>query len=94
MVGKLSAVRDLYISNCLATRRRTPSPTTLLVVDATIGTDAEFTAEDVFSKLQAAGQRVSRATVFRTLRNMTEFGILTEIGFEKAIFRLPESEAK
>lgn len=49
---------------------------TLLVGD---GNDRHVTAETLFEAAQAAGERVSLATVYNTLRSFTQAGLIAEI---------------
>jgi Fe2+ or Zn2+ uptake regulation protein len=60
----------------------------LHVVRCVFDLPVEFGAEDVAQALEDTAPRVSRATIFRTLTQMTTVGMLARDGF--CFRRLPE----
>lgn len=70
-----AAARWLAGAGVRPTRQRL-SLATLLVGD---GNDRHFTAESLYDAARAAGERVSLATVYNTLRAFCEAGLINEI---------------
>jgi Fur family ferric uptake transcriptional regulator len=48
-------------------------------LDVVLGKEGVFEAEDLLEEMKAAGHRVSRATVYRTLKHLLEAGIIREV---------------
>ncbi len=48
-------------------------------LDVVLGKDGVFEADQLIDEMKAAGHRVSRATIYRTLKHLREAGIVREI---------------
>ncbi|MCC6284869.1 MAG: transcriptional repressor [Phycisphaerales bacterium] len=70
---------------CAVFRRRLKSegakytPERAEVLDAIVRIEGIFEAEDLLERLQAEGRRVSKATVYRTLKIMQDAGIVQRV---------------
>jgi len=50
-----------------------------VILDAVLAEDGVFEVEELFDKMRQAGHRVSRATIYRTLKHLVEAGIIQEV---------------
>ncbi|MFA9478394.1 Fur family transcriptional regulator [Phycisphaerales bacterium AB-hyl4] len=50
-----------------------------LILDAVLGKADVFEADELLAEMRDAGHRVSRATIYRTLKHLLEAGIITEV---------------
>lgn len=50
-----------------------------LILDAVLAKEGVFEAEQLLEEMKAAGARVSKATIYRTLKHLLEAGIITEV---------------
>lgn len=48
-------------------------------LDVVLGKEGVFEAEELLDEMKSAGHRVSRATVYRTLKHLLEAGIIREV---------------
>jgi Fur family ferric uptake transcriptional regulator len=53
------------------------------IIEAALGTEMHFTAEDLLAMAKAIEKSVSRATIYRTLPLLVECGVLREMDFGK-----------
>ncbi len=58
------------------------TPERAQVLDTIIGFDGLFAAERVLDQVKSAGFRVSKATVYRTIKLLLEAGIIQRVVFE------------
>ncbi|HNP37134.1 MAG TPA: Fur family transcriptional regulator [Woeseiaceae bacterium] len=56
-----------------------PTPQRLEVADVLLGRPQHLSAEQIIEKLKSAGSRVSKATVYNTLKLFGECGIVREV---------------
>jgi Fur family ferric uptake transcriptional regulator len=85
--GSMQAVADPQIIEPLcAVFRRTLkgeglkyTPERARVLDTIVGIDGLFEAERLIERLRSGGHRVSKATVYRTLKLMVEAGIIQRV---------------
>jgi Fur family ferric uptake transcriptional regulator len=49
------------------------------ILDAVLTRDSVFEAEQLLSDMRAQGARVSKATIYRTLKHLLESGIISEV---------------
>lgn len=50
-----------------------------LILDAVLSKDTVFEADALLNEMRAAGHRVSKATIYRTLKHLLEAKIITEV---------------
>ncbi len=50
-----------------------------MILDAVLGREGVFEAEDLLNELKSGSNRVSKATVYRTLKHLLEAGIIGEV---------------
>ena len=50
-----------------------------MVLDTVLRQESVFEVEELIDEIKAAGHRVSKATVYRTMKHLTESGILKEV---------------
>jgi len=50
-----------------------------MILDAVLSKDGLFEAEQLMFEMHQAGQRVSKATIYRTLKHLVEAGIIREV---------------
>lgn len=50
-----------------------------VILDAVLAREGVFDAEGLFDEIKAGGRRVSKATVYRTLKHLVEAGIIDEV---------------
>lgn len=55
------------------------TPRRLAIIDAAFASDEHFTADQLYDRVRAKDQRVSRATVYRTLPLLVKSGLLREL---------------
>ncbi|MEM6854405.1 MAG: transcriptional repressor [Planctomycetota bacterium] len=48
-------------------------------LDVVLGKDQVFEADELLDEMKSAGHRVSRATIYRTLKHLLEAGIIREV---------------
>lgn len=65
-----------------------PTRQRLDIADRLVGRNRHVTAEELFFEVSGAGQELSLATVYNTLRQFLSFGLVRELAFEgmKSIF--------
>jgi len=49
------------------------------ILDAVLGKEGVFGAEELLDEMRASGQRVSKATIYRTLKHLVEAKIVSEV---------------
>jgi len=49
------------------------------ILDAVLRREGVFEAEELLMEMRATGSRVSKATIYRTLKHLVEAGIITEL---------------
>ena len=59
------------------------TPERARILDAIVGRDGLFEADELLSAVQAGGERVSKATVYRTIRLLQEAGIIQRVLFDE-----------
>src|SRR5512134_3813408 len=62
-----------------------------LIVNIFLRQEGHLTAEDLFDLIRREDQRISRATVYRTLQWMVEAGIARKVDFDEGRFRFEHS---
>ena len=72
---------------CLLNGLRKPTKEQVRVVSRAFESDRVFQAEELFGALESESERISRATVFRTLQRLASLGMLSQDGFA---FRLTD----
>lgn len=55
------------------------TPERAKILDAVLAKDGVFEADQLLYEMRQAGHRVSKATIYRTLKHLIEAGIITEI---------------
>lgn len=55
------------------------------ILDAVLGKDALFEAEQLVFEMRGSGQRVSKATVYRTIKHLVDAGIIREVPLDSKI---------
>jgi len=50
-----------------------------MILDAVLGKEEVFEADQLMEEMRAAGHRVSKATIYRTLKHLLDANILTEV---------------
>ncbi len=66
----------------LQRRGQRVTPERLRILDAIYDTDGHFDADSLYTRLRAAGSRVSRATVYNTLDLLVECRLVARHGFD------------
>jgi Fur family transcriptional regulator, ferric uptake regulator len=59
------------------------TPERARILDAVVGRDGLFEAEELLATVKAAGFRVSKATVYRTIRLLQDAGIIQRVLFDE-----------
>ena len=62
-----------------------------LIVDVFLGQEGHLSADDLFDLIRSSDQKISRATVYRTLQWMVEAGIARKVDFGEGRFRFEHS---
>src|ERR687897_3926991 len=62
-----------------------------LIVNVFLRQEGHFSADDLFDLIRREDQRISRATVYRTLQWMVEAGIARKVDFDEGRFRFEHS---
>lgn len=55
------------------------TPERALILDAVLNKEGVFEAEELLYEMREAGHRVSKATIYRTLKHLLESNIITEV---------------
>jgi len=55
------------------------TPERALILDAVLNKEGVFEAEELLYEMRDAGHRVSKATIYRTLKHLLESNIITEV---------------
>lgn len=55
------------------------TPERAMILDAVLAKEGVFEADQLLYEMREAGHRVSKATIYRTLKHLIEAGIITEI---------------
>lgn len=59
------------------------TPERARILDAIVGHDGLFEAEDLLAAVKATGARVSKATIYRTIRLLQDAGIIQRVIFDE-----------
>src|SRR5688572_21196160 len=59
------------------------TPERARILDAIVGRDGLFEAEELLAACKAAGYRVSKATIYRTIRLLQDAGIIQRVLFDE-----------
>ncbi|MBX3377708.1 MAG: transcriptional repressor [Phycisphaeraceae bacterium] len=59
------------------------TPERARILDAIVGRDGLFEADELLSAVNAGGERVSKATVYRTIRLLQDAGIIQRVLFDE-----------
>lgn len=59
------------------------TPERARILDAIVGRDGLFEADELLSAVSAGGERVSKATVYRTIRLLQDAGIIQRVLFDE-----------
>ena len=63
------------------------TPERFEILDAVLGCNGHFDADELFLKMKSLGSKVSRATVYNTLDKLTECGIVSRYRFGERLAR-------
>ena len=55
----------------------------MIIIDTIFATEDHFTAEQLFERVRAKDAAIGRATIYRTLRLLTESGLLQDVDLGK-----------
>lgn len=80
--GDIEPSRRACLTTILRMAGLRPTRQRLDLADGLIGRDRHVTAEDLFFEASAAGQELSLATVYNTLRQFQSSGLVHELAFE------------